>query len=132
MEGRAVPAGELLQGQQAHVVEHVRAGQERCLPAALALAGPGGAAGAAAQGQRREADGALGGVPVQGLQQRDVGLSCGSGFGLELSENGTPRDGDLNTDKFHPALTLHRVRINYIHIPCSSCEKCKGIVTRAW
>lgn len=59
MEGRAVAPGELLQGEQAHVVKHVGAGQQHGLPGALAAAR-----------QRCQADGALGGLPLQGLQHR--------------------------------------------------------------
>lgn len=83
MEGRAVSPGELLQGQQARVVKHVGAGQEHGLPGALA----------AAPRQRRQADGALGGLPLQGLQHRG-GASQGLGSS-GLGETEVLRDRDL-------------------------------------
>lgn len=62
MEGGAVAPGEGLQGEEAGVVERVRAGQQHRLAARRAVA---------AQGQRREADGTLAGLPV--LRLRDTG-----------------------------------------------------------
>lgn len=68
VERRAVPQGELLQGQETCVVEDVWAGQERGLPGGRAATG-------AAGGERCEADGALGGLTAQSLQQ-ESGASC--------------------------------------------------------
>lgn len=62
VEGGAVAPGEGLQGEEAGVVERVRAGQQHRLAARRAVA---------AQGQRREADGTLAGLPV--LRLRDTG-----------------------------------------------------------
>ena len=53
VEGSALPQGELLQSAEARAVEHVGAGQQDRLP----------------RRQRGEADGAVGGLPAQGLQQ---------------------------------------------------------------
>lgn len=68
MERRTVPQGELLQGKETRVVEHMRAGQEDRLPGRLAaerLARVRVTVGAG--WERGEADGTLVGLPVQRL-----------------------------------------------------------------
>lgn len=92
VERSALPQGELLQSAEARAVEHVGAGQQDRLP----------------RRQHSEADGAVGGLPAQGLQHRAGGTPAGyaaAGSAPRLNENRAPTDeGLLNVKTFHPGL----------------------------
>lgn len=109
MERRPVSHGELLQCEQTRMVEHVWAGQEGRLSGTLARPH----ALTASRGERRQADGALVGLPAQSLRHTGREEATQVSFitaesDLNWNEHHVPRDvGLLNMRKFHSVLKSH-------------------------